>query len=315
MAPDGHVSVHALSAGVLTLPMRAFVAPLDDPDEMMTVPSLSFLIQHKDPTTSKTTRIIFDLGIRRDLTKYPELLQRRLAQRQPTHGTPDVTESLARGGLKPNDIDFIIYSHVHWDHIGMPSDFPSSRFVVGPKSIGLLLGTAPADEIGNNTFEPDLLSLDRIIELHCYNEDPIRNPRIPAMFTQAWEQLDLLPHTMDIFSDGSVRIVSSPGHLLGHINLLCRLENGRYVYLGGDACHDKRLMTGEKEIATWPDKNDPTVLQSIHNNIEVAQQTIQRIAKLGGGETSLGPVEVILAHDGEWEQKAKKENRFWPGKL
>lgn len=315
MASDGHVSVHALSAGVLTLPMKAFVTPLDDPDEVMTVPSLSFLVQHQDPATSKTTRIVFDLGIRRDLTRYPESLQKHLAQRQPTHGTPDVTESLARGGLKPNDIDFIIYSHVHWDHIGMPADFPTSRFVIGPKSIGLLLGTAPADEIGNNTFEPDLISLDRIIELHCYHEDPIRSARIPPIFTQPWKQLDILSHTMDIFGDGSLRIVSAPGHLLGHINLLCRLENGQYVYLGGDACHDKRLMTGEKQIATWPDKNDPAVRQSIHNNIEVAQGTIQRIAKLGSGKTSLGPVEVILAHDAEWEQKAKKENRFWPGKL
>ncbi|TQS33435.1 hypothetical protein Golomagni_06222, partial [Golovinomyces magnicellulatus] len=181
-----HVSVHALDAGILTLPLCRFVAPLDDPTETSTVPSLSFLIQHHDPKCSKVTRIVFDLGIRRDLSKYPESLQETLANRPPVSGKPDVVESLARGGLKPGNIDYVIYSHVHWDHVGTPSDFSSSQFVVGPRSIGLLLGTAPADEIGSNTFEPDLVPLNRIIELHNYTENPITNARIPDIFTQPW---------------------------------------------------------------------------------------------------------------------------------
>ena len=131
------VSVHALSAGSLTIPEKFFVTPAD-PDIKFTVPSLSFLIQHKTP--SRTTRIVFDLGIRKDLSLYPETLQKHIDSRQPIKGEPDVVASLKEGGLTPGDIDFVILSHVHYDHVGYPADFGNSKtkFVVGPGSLDLV---------------------------------------------------------------------------------------------------------------------------------------------------------------------------------
>jgi glyoxylase-like metal-dependent hydrolase (beta-lactamase superfamily II) len=113
------VSVHALGAGSLTIPEKFFVVP-SDPDVKFTVPSLSFLIQHK--TAEKTTRIVFDLGLRRDTALYPDVLQTHIKSRQPMTTQPDVTASLAKGNLKPSDIDTVILSHVHYDHVGYPPD-------------------------------------------------------------------------------------------------------------------------------------------------------------------------------------------------
>lgn len=110
-ADEAKVTVHALSAGHLTLPEKFFVHP-SDVTARRTVPSLAFLIQHEDPASRRKTRLLFDLGLRRDVKRYADPLQKHIETRQPLTTNPNVVESLAKGGLSPNDIDFVIYSHV-----------------------------------------------------------------------------------------------------------------------------------------------------------------------------------------------------------
>jgi hypothetical protein len=108
---DATVSVHALSCGHFTLPEYQFVHPVSR-DARKSVPSLAFLIQHQDLSTGKVVRIVFDLGLRRDIKKYAVPIQKHVETRQPMTTDPDVTKSLARGGLVPADIDYVVYSHV-----------------------------------------------------------------------------------------------------------------------------------------------------------------------------------------------------------
>ena len=105
------VQVHALSAGHFTLPEEQFVHPAAHGGRS-TVPSLCFLVQHLDPVTGINTRIVFDLGLRRDTNRYSEPIRRHVTTRQPMTTDPDVAKSLRRGGLTPDDIDYVIYSHV-----------------------------------------------------------------------------------------------------------------------------------------------------------------------------------------------------------
>jgi len=119
-----------------------------------------------------------------------------------------------------------------------------------------------------------------------------------------WLPYGHLTETLDVFGDGSLRIVNAPGHLPGHINILARVSSSsssdgdgdRYAYLGGDACHDRRLLTGEKEIGEWEDAHGRTCC--IHVDRKAAEETIRRIRIL---EES--GVEVIFAHDDGWEEK------------
>lgn len=105
------VSLHALSGGYFSLPEYQFIHPVPK-DSRKTVPSLAFLIQHRDITTRKLTRIVFDLGVRRDIGRYAEPIRKHVTTRQPMVTEPDVVQSLAKGGLTPEDIDYVIYSHV-----------------------------------------------------------------------------------------------------------------------------------------------------------------------------------------------------------
>lgn len=298
---------------------------------------MSFLILHKS-ADRKITRLVLDLGIRRDITLYPEKLQKHLASRDPFSTEPDAVASLAKGGLTSSDIDYIIFSHVHYDHVGYPKDFsdPKTRFIVGPGALDLLAGKTVLDIGNHSVFEPDLLYLDRTIELPSPPISTLSSiqplpPKseagldTPLLFS--WSRVPVAPfeHTIDLFDDGTVYIVNAPGHLPGHLNLLVRISTSplKFVLLAGDACHDIRLFTGECDIATWTDERGKVCC--IHYDIPRAKKTIEMLAKAQKegveavvdetGRKERGEVEVVFAHNWQWEEIAKREGKFWPGSL
>ncbi|RJE27654.1 Metallo-beta-lactamase superfamily [Aspergillus sclerotialis] len=319
---SGSVTVHALSAGYLTLPEAFFVTPLEDQSARNTVPSLSFLIQHTSQSTNITTQIIFDLGIRRRIEDYAAPIYRHSKTREPLSGEPDTVSSLAKGGLTPADIDFIIFSHLHWDHIGTPSDYPESTYVIGPGAMSLINGEKSSGIGSHSHFEIGLLPPERTVELphvgsvpRDYNDLESNSCQRASLLSKPWISKGLFEAAMDVFGDGSLYIVSAPGHLDGHINLLCRLDSGKYVYLAGDACHDRRLLTGEKDIATWTDPAYPGEICCIHADKEAAKRTLDTIRATMSNPTELGEVEVVFSHDAMWEKKAKEQGWFFPGSV
>lgn len=137
--PQTYVQVHALQAGHLTLPERFFVQPASD-SAKRTVPSLSFLIQHIALQSDQVTRMIFDLGLRNPPTNYPVPIQHHIRTRQPLTTEPDVVQSLTAGGLSPEDVDYVVYSHVCVDPIGHQSRNHDGR-VLGLKIFKDSLGS------------------------------------------------------------------------------------------------------------------------------------------------------------------------------
>jgi glyoxylase-like metal-dependent hydrolase (beta-lactamase superfamily II) len=310
-----YVTISALEAGQLTLPENLFVTDAH-PDKRATVPSLAFLIHHpSDADFLRYGRLVFDLGLKRDFTGYREAQQHHITQRQPTTVTPDAAGSLRKGGLNPTDVDTIILSHVHWDHVGTPSDFSNAEFVVGSGTMHLLAnGGGP--HYPAEIFNPNELPSDRTREL-----PPVRQEDAEKAYsnqtTHVWSPLAGFPAAVDFYNDGSVYIIDAPGHLFGHVNLLARTGPKKWVYLGGDCCHDPRILSGEKGIALYDDGKGG--LRSVHANTEQAAQTVKGVARFlkegnvqeeGGGEVQ---VEVVVAHDGGWA--ARNGERFWPGHL
>lgn len=205
MPNQPYVTIQPLSSGTLTLPSHLFITPCPDKSLRQTVPSLFFLIQHyPSPSPSATSPtsttsgahtpihyILFGLGIRHPLTSYPPEIQAHCTTSEPLTTQPDIVDSLANrgGGLSPRDIDLVILSHVHWDHVGLPADFRNpTRFVVGHGALDLLRG---ADRLGDKNgggggggggtrshshFEADLLPPDRTIELPDPGMSPLPAP-------------------------------------------------------------------------------------------------------------------------------------------
>lgn len=353
--PPVYVTVSALDAGHLTLPESLFVTDAD-PDVRATVPSLAFLIQHPSPPparphSSSTTNLVFDLGVKRDLAGYAPAQAAHISQRQPIIVDPDCAASLRRGVdsasgetgkevpggqplLEPStDVDLVVLSHVHWDHVGTPSDFAAAAFVVGSGTLDMLRRGAgplyPAD-----TFNDDEIPAERTVELPPVTRaddvsggqyrEPRHTPALPearALLPAAeekwtWQPLAAFPNALDLFGDGSVWVIDSPGHLYGHVNLLARVGAGRWVYLGGDCCHDPRILRGERDFAIYDDGRGGR--RSVHVHTGTARVTLDRIKEFARrkgveGEEGEVEVEVVVAHDGEW--RARNRHRFWPGRM
>jgi glyoxylase-like metal-dependent hydrolase (beta-lactamase superfamily II) len=298
-----YVKISPLEGGRITLPDNAFVSPAD-PTTKRTVPSLSFLITHPGlaspseniiiTSKGKPLRILFDLGLRHDISRYSEPQQRHLETRSPYDTQPGVAAMLKKGGIASEDIDTVIFSHVHYDHHGDPEDFPNAQFLVGPGSLNVLAHGLPPELGSHQHFDANLLPATRTKEFPPQNESTV------------WKHLGPFSHALDLLGDGSIYVIDTPGHLPGHINLLCRLGSEKWVCLCGDAYHDPRLLSGEKDIGTWEGEGGRIVC--IHLDKARAKVSIERLRVL----RDMG-VELIAAHDDVWCEKNR--GRYFPGSL
>ena len=104
-------------------------------------------------------------------------------------------------GVKPADVTYLAVSHTHGDHVGNVALFASSTVLIqGAEYDWAMAG-----------------------------------PNKPAFGPSA--TITRLAGDHDVFGDGSVTILSTPGHTPGHQSLLVRLPKTGYVVLSGDAVH------------------------------------------------------------------------------
>ena len=106
---------------------------------------------------------------------------------------------LALVGVKPADVQYVAVSHSHPDHIGNLALFPQSMLLVQKAEYEW-----PAP--GGPRFDPQM-------------------------------QVTELQGDRDVFGDGTVTILATPGHTPGHQSLLVRLPQTGAVILAGDAAH------------------------------------------------------------------------------
>jgi glyoxylase-like metal-dependent hydrolase (beta-lactamase superfamily II) len=116
---------------------------------------------------------------------------------------------LAAAGYVPADIDFFAMSHYHSDHTANANAFAGATWIVQQAERDYMFSEAPQGIIRVDTY--DQLRNSKTILLN--NEDH------------------------DVFGDGSVVIMSTPGHTPGHQVLVVKLANAGTIVLGGDLYH------------------------------------------------------------------------------
>ena len=104
-------------------------------------------------------------------------------------------------GVKPSDIKYFSVFHSHSDHIGNVAMFPQSMLLVQKAEYDWPAPSGPR-------FKPEL---------------PVTK----------------LEGDHDVFGDGSVTIIATPGHTPGHQSLLVKLPMTGALLLSGDAVHFK----------------------------------------------------------------------------
>ncbi len=119
-----------------------------------------------------------------------------------------IVDQLARIGVKPEQIEIVGISHYHADHLGQAADFPKAKLVIGAGDLQVLK-TVKGEFIQPQRLKPWLEGGAPMVEARG---------------------------DVDIFHDGRVVMLSTPGHTPGHYSLLVRLASGP-VLLSGDLYH------------------------------------------------------------------------------
>jgi glyoxylase-like metal-dependent hydrolase (beta-lactamase superfamily II) len=136
-------------------------------------------------------------------TGYPDAIVEQPVDTPVGHATRAKTlaAQLAELGVGPNDIAFVAVSHAHADHVGNVDQFPAST---------LLIQKAEFDWAFAAGRRP-LFRKDR--------------------------PLQLIEGDLDLFGDGTLILLSTPGHTPGHQSLLVHLAATGWILLTGDAAH------------------------------------------------------------------------------
>jgi N-acyl homoserine lactone hydrolase len=143
--------------------------------------------------------LLWDTGITDRLAALPAG-QYVPATGQTWHRTQTLLSSLAGLDIKPGDIHYLVISHVHPDHVGNVEEFPNATVIMQKAEweYGLKLPLRPF----NSEHKAQLIEGDK-----------------------------------DLFEDGSLTILWTPGHTPGHQSLLVHLPQTGYVILSGDVVH------------------------------------------------------------------------------
>lgn len=208
--PDG-VKLYVFSSGALTIGKGVLqnFGPMEPP---IKIPVGFFVIKHPKGN------VLFDTGNNDKIIKDPSYWGPLFKALKPVN-TPDVAidVQLKKIGLTPDDVNYVVVSHMHLDHGGNVAKFPNSTLVIQRDEIYYAMWP---DEPFTGPFIP--------------GDAAVLRSKTGAGKPNAMKMLILDNEDKDLFGDGSVVIKSSRGHTKGHQMMIVRLKKTGTIILTGD---------------------------------------------------------------------------------
>jgi glyoxylase-like metal-dependent hydrolase (beta-lactamase superfamily II) len=180
--------------------------------------ALAVLLEH--PTAG---RILFDTGyaprVKLAFKHFPFGLYGALTPIT-TRLEWSVLAQLDRIGIKPSMISSVIVSHFHADHIGGLRDFKDSRLIASRLAFDDVRGARGFAAL-RRAFLPALM--------------PNSSHQFELVDSFASEPLEPFGATHDLIGDGSLRLVSLPGHARGQVGLFAQTVVGPVLFAADGA--------------------------------------------------------------------------------
>jgi glyoxylase-like metal-dependent hydrolase (beta-lactamase superfamily II) len=124
--------------------------------------------------------------------------------------TRTLSAQLSELGLTPKDITHLAFSHLHPDHTGNANAFPTATWILDEHELAWATATPTPHGVDLSSF---------------------------SAYKSAKRQT--LDGDLDVFGDGTVRILRAPGHTPGHHVLLVSLKKAGKVLISGDLYHTR----------------------------------------------------------------------------
>jgi N-acyl homoserine lactone hydrolase len=195
------VTLHAFTCGIITGPKGHMMV---GEDGEITFPVPAYLIEHPKG------RVLFDTGLHPALRDRPahRFGARRAAMFKLDfpHGA-EVSARLEAIDRDPGKIDFVVASHLHFDHVGGLALVPNATLVVQRREWQAGQEAEAIERHGFFKIDFDLGHKTRLID-----------------------------GEHDLFGDGSVVCLPTHGHTPGHQSLKLKLDGGDAV-LTADCCY------------------------------------------------------------------------------
>jgi glyoxylase-like metal-dependent hydrolase (beta-lactamase superfamily II) len=129
-----------------------------------------------------------------------------------------LVDQLKQLKLTPDQIKYVGISHYHGDHIGQVDQFPKATLLIGKGDWDALTAAKPGPGVDPKNF---------------------------AHWISGGGKVDPAILDKDVFGDGTVVMLDTPGHTPGHHALLVRLKEKGNVLLSGDLAHFQENYDGD----------------------------------------------------------------------
>jgi glyoxylase-like metal-dependent hydrolase (beta-lactamase superfamily II) len=161
-------------------------------------------------------------------------------------------------GIKPSTISSVIVSHFHADHIGGLRDFKDSRLIASRQAFDDVRAARGFAAL-RRAFVPALM--------------PNSSQQFELVNSFASEPLEPFGATHDLLGDGSLRLVSLPGHARGQVGLFAQTSVGPVLFAADGAWTSEAIRENRPPalLALRLIGDPPATVKTLRNLHEFAQ--------------------------------------------